>query len=84
MKRQTLCIYSLDRKIFEGEARSVSVPSVQGRIQILGNHVSLIAKLKEGDIIIETDEEEKNKETIPIAGGVLKVYNNSVKILVNF
>ena len=77
----SLSIFALNREVFVGHAKSVSVPAISGRIQILSNHIPLVTPLLAGDIIIEGEE---RSETLPIIGGVLEVSEKEVVILVNF
>lgn len=76
-----LSIFSLGKEVFVGKAKSVLVPGVLGQMQVLSLHTPLITKLKDGDIVIYSEEK---KETIPIASGVLEVNPKEVVILVNF
>ena len=77
-----LLVFAIDREIFVGEADSVSVPGTEGELQILADHVPLIAKLKEGDVIIQSGGGMEKK--LPILGGVLEVKEKEVVVLVNF
>lgn len=77
-----LRIFTIDREIFVGDAKSVIVPGSNGELQILPEHSPLISILKEGDVIIETAEEKKEK--FPISGGALQVSDKEVVALVNF
>lgn len=71
-------IITPDETLFTGEAKAVSLPGADGRFQVLNHHAALIAKLVEGTVKIETDEEEKSFE---IGGGIIEVLNNRVIIL---
>ncbi len=76
-----LSIFALNKEVFVGEAKSVSVPGIEGRLQILPNHIPLVTPLREGDIVIEGED---RRENLPITGGVLEVNEKEVVILVNF
>jgi len=76
-----LSIFALNKEIFFGDAESVSVPASQGRLQILPRHIPLITRLEAGNLIIEHNKE---KDVLPIAGGILEVNRKEVVILVNF
>jgi len=65
-----------------GKAESVSVPGADGELQILAGHEPLIVKLKEGDVIIQSERGMEKK--LPISGGVLEVKEKEVVVLVNF
>lgn len=75
-------IFSIDREIFVGHAKSLALPSVTGQIQVLADHAPLISLLKEGDMVIE--DESGKQQKIPIASGVVEVTPQEVTALVNF
>ena len=77
-----LRIFSIDRELFVGPAKSITLPSVQGEIQILPNHEPLISLLQEGNMVIES--QEGADQTIPIAGGVVEIKPTETVVLVNF
>jgi len=77
-----LLVFALDRELFVGKAESVSVPGADGDLQILADHAPLIAQLKEGDVIIQS--EGGIKKSLPILSGVLEVKEKEVVVLVNF
>ncbi len=71
-------IISPEKKLFSGEASSVTVPGSSGMFQVLTNHAPIISTLKKGTVKVETAEGEKNFE---INGGVVEVLNNKVVVL---
>jgi len=77
----SLLVFSLDRELFTGDAKSVRVPGAAGELEVLAHHTPLISQLKEGDIIIETADGTQKK--LPVAGGVLDVKEHEVVILAN-
>ncbi|MDP2637052.1 MAG: hypothetical protein Q8P03_00345 [bacterium] len=77
-----LFIHSIDREIFSGNALALTVPGSQGELQVLADHVPLITLLKEGNLVLKT--ENAKEQTIPIAGGVLEVKEKEVVALVSF
>ncbi len=77
-----LSILAIDREIFLGKAKSLTLPTLQGQIQVLAGHAPLIALLQEGDVFIE--KEDSTSEKLPVAGGVLRVKEDTVTLLVNF
>ncbi len=77
-----LSIFSLDRKIFEGNATALTLPGKEGEIQVLAGHTPLIALLKEGDILIARENNANQK--LPIGGGVVEVRPEKVIVLANF
>jgi len=73
-----LDILTPDKKLFEGEAESVTVPGITGSMQILKNHSALISALNKGEVKVKTNAGE---QTFKIAGGVVEVLNNKVIVL---
>jgi F-type H+-transporting ATPase subunit epsilon len=71
-------IISPDKRIFEGEATSVTVPGTEGSLGILNNHAPLISTLKEGKVKVKNNNTE---ESFDIKGGVIEVLNNKVIVL---
>ncbi|MBL7930219.1 MAG: ATP synthase F1 subunit epsilon [Bacteroidia bacterium] len=71
-------IISPEKKLFSGEAGSVTVPGSNGLFQVLNNHAPIISTLKKGTVKVETAEGEKSFE---INGGVVEVLNNKVIVL---
>ena len=71
-------IITPDKKVFEGEVKSVQVPGAKGRFQMLDNHAAIISTLVSGTIKIDTGEEV---ELINVKGGVVEMLNNRVIIL---
>ncbi len=71
-----LKIYSLDGTQFEGEVSQVSLPTAQGEITVLKNHLPIITLLQKGVI-------KFNKESISINGGFAEIGKGKVVVLVN-
>jgi len=77
-----LLVFAIDREIFAGNAKSLTVPGEDGELQILAGHTPLISQLREGDVIIRGEDGKETK--LPIAGGVVEVKDKEVVVLVNF
>lgn len=71
-------ILTPDKKVFEGEVRSVTVPGTMGSFEVLKDHAPIISTLEDGKVIIRQDNTE---ETIFIKGGVIEVLNNNIMVL---
>ena len=54
----TLEILTPDKKVFEGEVTSVTVPGTMGSFQILRDHAPIISTLEDGPVIIKTKSTE--------------------------
>ncbi|SKB89825.1 ATP synthase F1 subunit epsilon [Daejeonella lutea] len=71
-------ILTPDKKVFEGEVRSVTVPGTMGSFEVLKDHAPIVSTLEDGKVIIRTGSTE---ETILIKGGVIEVINNNIMVL---
>jgi F-type H+-transporting ATPase subunit epsilon len=71
-----LKIYSLEGTQFEGIVSQVSLPTTEGEITVLKNHIPIITTLGKGLIKFGT-------ETISIEGGFVEVGIGKVVVLVN-
>jgi len=78
MTKFKLKLIAPDGVKFETEASSASLPTRDGQITILPNHMPLIALLKAGEIILTVDSKEHAMAT---EGGVVEINNNEVRIL---
>ena len=71
-------ILTPDKKIFEGEVRSVTVPGIMGSFEILNNHAPIISTLDDGKLIVRSAGKE---EVFLVKGGVVEVLDNKVMVL---
>jgi len=71
-------IITPDQNLFSGEASSLILPGSDGSLGILENHAPLITTLKEGQVKIKFDKDEK---IFDVKGGVVEVLKNKVVIL---
>jgi F-type H+-transporting ATPase subunit epsilon len=79
MKTFWLEIITPEKVAFSGEVEMVSVPSVEGTLGILANHIPLVAKLTEGELKIVKEGKE---DFYSLGGGFLEVTSKKVMILV--
>ncbi len=75
-----ITILTPEKKLYEGQASSVILPSVDGNFEVLTNHAAVVAALAQGAIIITDNTSKKNK--VEISGGFVEVLNNDISILV--
>lgn len=73
-------ILTPDKKVFEGEVASVTVPGTMGSFEILNNHAPIISTLEDGKLIVRAGNSAK-QEVYLIHGGVVEVLNNKVMVL---
>jgi F-type H+-transporting ATPase subunit epsilon len=72
-------IITPDRKVYEGEIKSVRVPGKKGSFQVLKDHAPIISTLEEGSVIII--DQDNNKAIFEINGGVIEVKTNKIILL---
>ncbi len=73
-----IVIAKVDEVLYEGEARSMSVPATAGEMTVLGAHMPLITTLKKGTIIVRSGEGERD---IPVEAGVLEVRRDGATVI---
>jgi F-type H+-transporting ATPase subunit epsilon len=75
----TLEILTPDKKVFEGEATSVTLPGTVGFFEILNHHAPIISTLKDGKLTVRGVG--KQEDIFFIKGGVVEASNNKVVVL---
>ncbi len=76
----TLEILTPDKKVYEGEATSVTLPGTLGFFEILNHHAPIVSTLEDGKVIVRNGTTVK-EEVYFIQGGVVEASNNKVIIL---
>ncbi len=72
-------IITPDRKVFEGDVKSVRVPGKKGSFQVLKDHAPIISTLENGPVIMV---DQTDKEILfEIDGGVIEVKANKIILL---
>ena len=72
-------IITPDKKIFDGEIKSIRVPGKKGSFQVLKDHAPIISTLEKGSVIMV---DQGGTETIyEIRGGVIEVKANKIILL---
>ena len=74
----TLSILTPQAQVYSGEADEVVVPTVNGEIGILPNHVSLLTQILPGELRVKSGGKTN---FFAIMGGYLEVNNNQVNVL---
>ena len=67
--------------VFKDEADEVIIPTVDGEIAILPNHVGLLTKIKPGELTVKKSGKEIH---LAITGGFLEINENKVSILADY
>ncbi len=78
MANLKVAIIGKDKIAYEGEAEAVFVPTQTGIIEVLPEHMQLVSALQAGEIIVKTNEGDKN---FKISGGVLEIRSKSNVII---
>ena len=73
-----LQIVTPDDTVYSEEVDHVVVPTANGKIDILPNHVPIIDKLLAGDLKVERDGVT---EYLAVGSGFIEVYSNKVSLL---
>ena len=73
-----LNILTPEQKLFSGEADSVHLTGTDGVFEILNNHASLIASLKEGSVKIKSGNQQQE---FKLKSGIVEVIKNNVSVL---
>ncbi len=72
-------IITPDKKVFEGDIKSLRVPGEKGSFQVLKDHAPIISTLESGTVVMVDFE---NRETLlDIDGGVVEVKANKIILL---
>jgi F-type H+-transporting ATPase subunit epsilon len=72
-------IITPDKKVFDGEVKSVRVPGKKGSFQVLKDHAPIISTLDSGPVIMVSPE--GNETVLEITGGVIEVKANKIILL---
>jgi F-type H+-transporting ATPase subunit epsilon len=72
-------IITPDKKIYEGEIKSVRVPGKKGSFQVLKDHAPIISTLDSG--LVRMIDEANNEVNYEIGGGIIEVKANKVILL---
>jgi len=72
-------IITPDKKVYEGDIKSVRVPGKKGSFQVLKDHAPIISTLEDGNVIMV--EQEGAEKIFEISGGVIEVKANKIILL---
>ncbi|HET9850574.1 MAG TPA: ATP synthase F1 subunit epsilon [Candidatus Saccharimonadales bacterium] len=70
---------------FEGDVYEVILPTLDGEIGILRNHMPLISVATSGVVAVKKNrtDSENQREFFAISGGVIEVEHNQLKVIVD-
>ena len=72
-------IITPDKKIYDGEIKSVRVPGKKGSFQVLKDHAPIISTMDSGPV--RMIDQENNEIIYNISGGVIEVKANKIILL---
>jgi len=75
-----LVILTPDKELFHGKVKSVNVPALDGRFEVLNNHAPIVAALGKGEVRYQLAKGEK--KSLQIENGYIEVLRNEVSLLV--
>jgi len=67
--------------VLSEEVDEVTIPTIDGEISILPNHVNLLTKIAAGEMVIRKGA---HADLFAITGGFLEVLNNHVNVLADY
>ena len=82
----TVEIISPDKSIFNSDVNEVTIPSFEGQMGILKDHIPLITFLRPGIILVQNQEEKKyfaEEGTVEFSDNNLLILTSTVKDLKN-
>jgi len=74
-------IITPEKVIYKDEVSEVVVPTLEGQIAILPNHINLLTQISPGELIIKKGA---NEQLLAITGGFLEVSKNIVSIVAEY
>lgn len=67
--------------VYKDEASQVTIPTINGEITVLPNHVSLLSQIAPGVLIVKKGSQTTE---MAITGGFLEILNNNISILADY
>ena len=68
-----------ERKLFEAEVQSATLPTESGEVTILADHVPYVAPLKAGEILTRSANGEGRR--FAVSGGFVEFHDNTLSVL---
>ena len=75
-----LVILTPDKELFHGKIKSVNVPAVDGRFEVLKGHAPIVAALGKGEVRYQLSKGEKR--ALQIEQGFIEVLRDEISLLV--
>ena len=80
-KKIHLKIVTPDKVLLDKEVESVSIPTVEGEITVLPDHIPILAGMKPGELRIK---EDKKEEYFSVMRGVAEVDGKNITSLLKY
>jgi F-type H+-transporting ATPase subunit epsilon len=74
-------IITPEKVVYKDEVNEVVVPTVNGEIAILPNHINLLTQVNPGELIVKKG---LSQQSLAITGGFLEVSENKISILADY
>lgn len=74
-------IITTEKVVYKDDVDEIIVPTVNGEIAILPNHINLLTQITPGELIIKKGT---SIQSLAITGGFLEVKNNKISILADY
>lgn len=71
-------IITPEKSLYQGEAQSVTVPSLQGPFTMLEHHAAIVAILEKGKVVLIDNNQEQHE--FAIEGGFCEQHHNEIII----
>jgi F-type H+-transporting ATPase subunit epsilon len=70
---------------FDDDVYEITLPTLDGEIGVLQNHMPLVSVAKAGAIMVRRNEKDSDasREVFAISGGVIEVSDNKLRVLVD-
>lgn len=78
-------LVSLSGKKFDGDVHEVILPTLDGEIGVLGDHMPLVSVATNGAVIVRRQprDSDNEREFFAVSGGAIEVADNSLRVLVD-
>lgn len=76
-----LSIITPEKVVYKDEVDEVVVPTINGEIAVLPNHVDLLTQVSPGELIVKKGS---GQQYLAITGGFLEVEDNKISILTDY
>jgi len=72
-------IVTPEKKVFEDEVQQITIPTQEGEITVLPNHIPLVSIMDSG--VIELKNSQDEIKVMAVSGGFLEVFYDKIVIL---